>query len=77
MAACIVAWPAVALSTRPDRADAVYRELASKYPSSIASSASGSEAVLISPRWLLTAGAAAQSQSGTDHNFPDSGKAKR
>jgi hypothetical protein len=61
MAACIVAWPAVALSTRPDRADAEYRELASKYPSSIAPGASATEAVLISPRWLLTGGPRARS----------------
>lgn len=60
MAACIVAWPAAALSTRPDRDDAEYRELASKYPSSIAPGASAAEAVLIAPRWLLAGAAQAQ-----------------
>lgn len=57
MAAVLVAWPAAALSTRPDRDDAEYRELASKYPSSIALGASAAEAVLIAPRWILTGGA--------------------
>lgn len=40
--------------TRPDRDDAEYLELASRYTSSIALSAPGSEAVLVAPRWLLT-----------------------
>jgi hypothetical protein len=39
---------------RPDRDDAEYRELASRYTSSIALSAPASEAVLVAPRWLLT-----------------------
>jgi len=63
MAAVLVAWPAAALSTRPDRDDAEYRELASKYPSSIALGASAAEAVLIAPRWILTGGAQAKSLS--------------
>ena len=39
---------------RPDRDDAEYLELASRYTASIAPSAPASEAVLIAPRWLLT-----------------------
>jgi hypothetical protein len=58
MAAVLAAWPAAALLTRPDREDAEYRELASKYPSAL--SASAAEAVLIAPRWLLTRGSHAQ-----------------
>ena len=60
MAAVLAAWPAAALLTRPDREDAEYRELASKYPSSIALGESASEAVLIAPRWLLVPGQRAQ-----------------
>lgn len=59
MAAVLAAWPAAALHTRPDREDAEYRELASKYPSSIALAGSA-EAVLIAPRWLLVPGRRAQ-----------------
>lgn len=40
--------------TRPDRDDAEYLELASRYTSSIVLSAPASEAVLVAPRWLLT-----------------------
>lgn len=61
MAAVLVAWPAAALSMRPDREDAEYRELASKYPSSIALGASAAEAVLVAPRWILTGGTQAKS----------------
>ena len=67
MAAVLAAWPAVALHTRPDREDAEYRELASKYPSSIALGASATEAVLISPRWLLVAGRQAQALKSAGH----------
>lgn len=38
---------------RPDRDDAEYRELASRYTASIALTAPASEAVLVAPRWLL------------------------
>lgn len=54
MAAVLAAWPAAALTMRPDRDDAEYVELASKYPSAIALGATVGEAVLIAPRWLLT-----------------------
>jgi hypothetical protein len=54
MAASLVAWPAAALLIRPDRDDAEYRELASRYTSSIALAANAGEAVLVAPRWLLT-----------------------
>ena len=40
--------------TRPDRDDAEYLELASRYTSSIALSAPASEAVLVASRWVLT-----------------------
>jgi hypothetical protein len=64
MAGVLAAWPAAALLTRPDREDAEYRELASKYPSSIALAESASEAVLIAPRWLLVPGPRAQALEG-------------
>jgi hypothetical protein len=56
MAACLAAWPAAALLIRPDRDDAEYLELASRYTSSIALGASAGDAVLIAPRWLLASG---------------------
>jgi hypothetical protein len=43
------------MNMRPDRDEAEYLELASRYTSSIALPAPGGEAVLIAPRWLLTA----------------------
>ena len=49
---------------RPDRDDAEYLELASRYTASIAPSGPGSEAVLIAPRWLLT----------TASHVPEAGK---
>ena len=67
MAAVLAAWPAAALLTRPDRQDAEYRELASKYPSSIALGESATEAVLIAPRWLLTGGRQAQALKSAGH----------
>ena len=51
-AAC-AAWPASAVLIRPDRDDAEYLELASRYTASIALIAPASEAVLVAPRWLL------------------------
>ena len=47
--------PAAALLTRPDRDDAEYLELASRYPSAITLTAPGGEGVLVNPRWILTA----------------------
>ncbi|HET9576485.1 MAG TPA: hypothetical protein VFP44_01585 [Usitatibacter sp.] len=64
MAACLVAWPAAALLIRPDRDDAEYLELASRYTSSIALGASGGEAVLVAPRWLLTGARQAEALKG-------------
>lgn len=46
--------PASALLIRPDRDDAEYLELASRYASSVALNAPGGEGVLIAPRWVLT-----------------------
>ena len=51
-AAC-AACPATAVLIRPDRDDAEYLELASRYTASIALTAPASEAVLVAPRWLL------------------------
>ena len=52
--------PAAALLTRPDRDDAEYLELASRYPSAITLTAPGGEGVLVNPRWILTAAHRAQ-----------------
>lgn len=52
-AAC--ALPAAALLIRPDRDDAEYLELATRYTSAVALNAPGGEGVLIAPRWVLTA----------------------
>jgi hypothetical protein len=52
--------PAGALLTRPDRDDAEYLELASRYSSSIPLPAPVGEGVLIASRWVLTAPAPAQ-----------------
>jgi hypothetical protein len=46
--------PACAILIRPDRDDAEYLELATRYAASIALPAGG-EGVLIAPRWVLTA----------------------
>jgi hypothetical protein len=54
-AALLCAAPAHALLVRPDRDDAEYLELATHYPSSVRLEAAGGDAVLIAPRWLLTA----------------------
>ena len=40
---------------RPDRDDAEYLELATRYPSSVLLNAPDGEGVLIAPRWVLTA----------------------
>ncbi len=55
LAAACCALPAAALLTRPDRDDAEYLELATRYVSSVGLDAPEGEAVLIAPRWLLTA----------------------
>ena len=52
--ACLAASHAAALLTRPDRDDAEYLELASRYTSSVRLGAQGGEGVLIAPRWVLT-----------------------
>jgi hypothetical protein len=56
LAACasLFASHAAALLTRPDRDDAEYLELASRYTSSVRLSAPAGEGVLIAPRWVLT-----------------------
>ena len=54
-AALSCALPAAALTTRPDRDDAEYLELASRYPSAIRLAGSAGEGVLVNPRWVLTA----------------------
>jgi hypothetical protein len=62
MAACCWALPAAALLTRPDRDDAEYLELATRYSASIALRApAGGEGVLIASRWILTAAHMAKS----------------
>ena len=55
MAASCWLLPAAALTIRPDRDDAEYLELASRYSSSVRLSEAGGEGVLINPRWVLTA----------------------
>jgi hypothetical protein len=51
----VASLPAAAILIRPDRDDAEYQELATKYPASILLNAPDGEGVLISPRWILTA----------------------
>lgn len=53
----MAAIPALALQTRPDRDDAEYVELASRYRSAV--KLPSGEGVLIAPRWILTAPAVA------------------
>ena len=55
LAAACATLPAAALLTRPDRDDAEYLELASRYTSSIPLGASAGEGVLLNRRWILTA----------------------
>lgn len=52
-AAACASWPASAVLIRPDRDDAEYLELASRYTASIVPIAPASEAVVVAPRWLL------------------------
>lgn len=49
------AFPAAAILIRPDREDAEYTELATRYTSSVLLNAPDGEGVLIAPRWILTA----------------------
>jgi hypothetical protein len=55
LAAALAAQPAGALLIRPDRDDAEYLELATRYTSSVLLEAPDGEGVLIAPRWVLTA----------------------
>lgn len=55
LAAILSAFPASALQTRPDRDDAEYLELASRYRAAVKLPAALGEGVLIAPRWVLTA----------------------
>lgn len=48
------ALPAAALLTRPDRDDAEYLEMATRYASAVALGPGAGEGVLIAPRWILT-----------------------
>lgn len=52
---CWAALPALALTTRPDRDDAEYLELASRYPSATRLAGAAGEGVYVHPRWILTA----------------------
>lgn len=65
LAASLAAWscafPAAALSIRTDRDDAEYLELATRYTSPVALSASAGEGALIAPRWVLTSAQVARS----------------
>ncbi len=56
----VLSLPAAGILIRPDRDDAEYLELASKYSSSIILNAPDGEGVLIAPRWVLTAAHMAQ-----------------
>jgi hypothetical protein len=49
------ALPCAAILIRPDRDDAEYQEMATKFESSIILDAPDGEGVLIAPRWVLTA----------------------
>ena len=53
--ACLWASPAAAILIRPDRDDAEYLELATRYTSSVSLNAPDGEGVLIAARWVLTA----------------------
>ena len=55
LAALLAATHSHAILIRPDRDDAEYLELATRYPSSIILNAPDGEGVLISRRWVLTA----------------------
>ena len=60
LAACCSTLPAAALLIRPDRDDAEYLELASRYTSCVRLDAPGGDGVLIAPRWVLTSEKAAR-----------------
>ena len=61
LAAFLAAAPAYAIVIRPDRDDAEYIELATRYPSTVALDApDGGEGVLIAPRWVLTSASRAK-----------------
>ena len=55
IAALCASLPCAAILIRPDRDDAEYLELATKYPASVLLNAPDGEGVLIAPRWILTA----------------------
>ncbi|MEP7262758.1 MAG: hypothetical protein ABI669_16220 [Usitatibacter sp.] len=55
-AACC-ALPAAAITIRPDRDDAEYLEMSSKYPAALRLRDAG-EGVLVAPRWILSSAAA-------------------
>ncbi|HUP31380.1 MAG TPA: hypothetical protein VM122_14475 [Usitatibacter sp.] len=57
--------PAAAVLTRPDRDDAEYLELASRYTSALTLPAPGGEGVLVAPRWVLTSAQRAQALKGS------------
>ena len=59
LAAALAAVPAFAIVIRPDRDDAEYLELASRYSSAVALGDYG-EGALIAPRWVLTAASVAR-----------------
>ncbi len=59
LATALAALPAFAIVTRPDRDDAEYLELASRYSSAVALGDYG-EGALIAPRWVLTAASVAR-----------------
>ena len=63
LAAMLVATPAWAIVIRPDRDDAEYLELATRYPSSVALPGAGG-GVLIAPRWVLTSTTRAKALQG-------------
>ena len=72
-AAALCATPAAhALQTRPDRDDAEYVELASRYRSAV--KLPSGEGVLIAPRWVLTAPAVASGLKAAESRIPISGR---
>lgn len=60
IAAALVALPAHSILIRPDRDDAEYLEMATRYESSIILEAPDGEGVLVAPRWVLTTAHMAQ-----------------
>jgi len=59
------AGPAAALLTRPDRDDAEYLDLATRYPATVRIDTPVGAGVLISPRWVLTAAHVAEAMRDT------------